>query len=71
MTGTVTAINSDEMRQIVIEMWATQFFQPSGDRVKGQRVYDGKCASCHEKGGAPKIAGNQTAVTMVSNIFGP
>ena len=69
MTGTVTAINSDEMRQIVIEMWATQFFQPSGDRLKGQKVYDGKCASCHEKGGAPKIAGNQTAVTMVSNLW--
>lgn len=69
MAGTVTAINSDEMRQIVIEMWATQFFQPNGDRAKGQKVYDAKCSGCHEKGNAPKIAANQTAVTMVSNLW--
>lgn len=69
MSGTVTAINSDEMRQIVSQMWATQFFQPSGDRLKGQKVYDVKCAGCHEKGGAPKIAAGQSAVTMVSNLW--
>ena len=69
MSETVTAINSDEMRQIVIEMWATQFFQPVGDRAKGQKVYDAKCAACHEKGSAPKISSEQTAVTMVSNVW--
>jgi cytochrome c2 len=69
MSGIVTAISSDEMRQIVIEMWAEQFFLASGDRIKGQKVYDGKCAACHTTANAPRIPAGQSAVTMVSNLW--
>jgi mono/diheme cytochrome c family protein len=69
MTGNVPAINPNEMRQIVVDIWARQFFEAAGDRAKGQKVYESKCASCHASGGAPKIPTDQTAVTMISNLW--
>lgn len=69
MTPTVPAVSSDEIRQIVIDLWGTQFLNPTGDRARGQKVYEMKCNVCHGRGQAPVIPPGQTVATMVSNLW--
>ncbi|MEO8028870.1 MAG: c-type cytochrome [Bryobacteraceae bacterium] len=69
MTGAVPSITSSEMRQIIAEIWARQFFNPEGDVSKGERVYQAKCDKCHSAGGAPAITKSQSAITMVSALW--
>ncbi len=41
-------VSDAEMRSILSYAWARQFFSPSGDAARGQKVFESqKCGSCH------------------------
>lgn len=70
--ATPTKFAPDEMRELLGYIWAQQFFQDSGSATAGRRVFASKkCASCHETGKAPKLAGAGTfnGATMVSALW--
>jgi len=62
-----------EMRDLLSDLWAKQFFQDAGGAGKGKHVFTAKrCASCHNdpSSGAPKLAGRSfTSSAMVSALW--
>jgi cytochrome c2 len=61
-----------EMRDLLGYLWSEQFFDDAGIAASGRRVFAAKrCASCHEKGSAPRIgeAGSFNGATMVSALW--
>jgi mono/diheme cytochrome c family protein len=68
-------ITIDEMRELVSDLWAGQFFEDSGNPAAGARIFASKhCATCHNdaSSGAPALpaAGRTfTEATMVSALW--
>ena len=62
-----------EMREIASYLWASEFFEGSGNVTAGRRVFIAKrCAACHEDAasGAPKLTGKTfNGANMVSALW--
>jgi cytochrome c2 len=68
-------LTPDEMRQLLVYIWAKQFFQTRGDAASGRKVFETRaCVSCHDdpSSGAPtlgKPSEPYSASTMVSVLW--
>ena len=67
-------LDADEMREVLSEYWATQFFESSGDSAHGKRLFAAKhCVECHAGAGPgpvlPAKAANYNGITMVSVLW--
>jgi mono/diheme cytochrome c family protein len=66
-------LSQEEMRQILSYIWARQYFSGSGSAERGKKVFSEKnCATCHDGGGAPKLAKGKdaySAITMVAALW--
>jgi cytochrome c2 len=67
-------LDADEMREVLSEYWARQFFESSGDAVRGKRLFAAKhCVECHTGAGpGPVLAaksGSYNGMTMVSTLW--
>ena len=75
MSPNPPTLTADEMRQIVGYVWATQYFQGTGNAERGKKVFAEKnCAACHSNpsSGAPSLAanrGNYSDITMISALW--
>jgi cytochrome c2 len=69
--ATPTRFAPDEMRDLLGYLWAQQFFQDSGIASAGRRAFVAKkCATCHDQGKAPKLAGGGfNGASMVSALW--
>lgn len=73
-TAQKSAIDPEEMRDLVGYYWAGQFFQSTGDASRGKRLFSAKhCTNCHDGGNkAPALsarAGNWSGITIVSGLW--
>jgi cytochrome c2 len=67
-------LDADEMREVLSEYWAKQFFEGSGDQSRGRRLFAAKhCTQCHSGSGpGPDLAGkggSYNGITMVSVLW--
>jgi mono/diheme cytochrome c family protein len=67
-------LDADEMREVLSEYWAKQFFENSGDVARGKRIFAAKhCAECHTGSGPgpvlPAKGGDYNGITMVSVLW--
>jgi cytochrome c551/c552 len=67
-------LDADEMREVLSEYWAGQFFQSSGDASRGKHLFAAKhCVECHNGAGpGPALAakaGTYNGMTMVSALW--
>ena len=67
-------LSADEVREVLSEYWARQFFESSGDVSRGKRLFTAKhCVECHTGAGpAPVLsakAGTYNGMTMVSALW--
>ncbi len=64
---------SGEMRELLSNLWARQFFEDAGDARRGKRVFTDKhCTTCHgdASSGAPRLTGGSfSGITMVSALW--
>jgi mono/diheme cytochrome c family protein len=63
----------EEMRRLVGYIWALQFTNDDGLAARGQKVFESRgCATCHDKGQAPKLAMGDRANSyeMISVLWG-
>jgi len=69
--ATPTRFAPDEMRDLLGYLWAQQFFEDAGLPAAGRRVFvSKKCASCHDAGKAPKLAGGGfNGASLVSALW--
>jgi mono/diheme cytochrome c family protein len=73
MAATAPELTAAEMREIAGYLWATGFFEDSGDATAGRRVFSAKhCAACHNDAqkAAPKLNGKAfSGITMLSALW--
>jgi mono/diheme cytochrome c family protein len=67
-------LDADEMREVLSEYWAKQFFENSGDAARGKRLFAAKhCAECHTGSGPgpvlPAKGADYNGITMVSVLW--
>jgi cytochrome c2 len=67
-------LDPDEMREVLSEYWARQFFQDSGDAARGKRLFEAKhCVDCHTGSGPGPVltanAGSYNGMIMVSALW--
>jgi cytochrome c2 len=67
-------IDANEMREVLSEYWARQFFESSGDAAHGKRLFASKhCAECHTGAGPGPVltarAGTYNGMNMVSALW--
>jgi cytochrome c2 len=67
-------LDADEMREVLSEYWARQFFESSGDAARGKRLFASRhCVECHSGAGPgpvlPATAGTYDGMTMVSALW--
>jgi len=67
-------IDADEMREVLSEYWARQFFENSGNAARGKRSFAAKhCVECHTGAGPgpvlPARAGTYNGMNMVSALW--
>jgi mono/diheme cytochrome c family protein len=73
--ATPSHFTAEEMRELLSYLWARQFFEAAGDKVRGARVFSVKgCAGCHTDptSGAPRLTGVGRAFSgaaMVSALW--
>lgn len=59
-----------QMGTLLSYIWATQFFETSGDARRGQKVFrDKSCAGCHQDGRAPRLSGEFTTMRMIAALW--
>ncbi|MEO7142071.1 MAG: c-type cytochrome [Bryobacteraceae bacterium] len=61
----------EDMRVLVSYLWARQFFEDSGDAIRGKRVFAAKkCSVCHgdPASGAPSLARGPDAFTGIGMV---
>src|SRR5262249_7801554 len=69
------ALETGEMRQIVVHLWSEQVFRESGSAAVGRKVFVARsCAVCHDdrSSGAPDLAGRKgsySSVSMMSTLW--
>lgn len=73
MEATAPQLTAAEMRGIASYLWATGFFQDSGDTAAGRRVFAAKhCEDCHNDRSnvTPHLNGRAiSGITMVSALW--
>lgn len=71
MAATSPQLTPMEMREIAAYLWATQFFQESGNAASGKRLFtSARCYVCHGGSEAPRLNGKQfSAITMFSALW--
>jgi len=67
-------LDSNEMREVLSEYWARQFFENSGDPARGKRLFATKhCVECHTGAGPGRVlaakSGTYNGMTMVSALW--
>ncbi len=67
-------LDADEMREVLSEYWARQFFESSGDTARGKRLFAAKhCAECHTGAGPGPVLASKArtynGITMVSALW--
>ena len=67
-------LDPEEMREVLSEYWARQFFGKSGEASRGRRWFAAKhCAECHSGSGPGPLlaakAGSYNGITMVSALW--
>ncbi len=67
-------LDANEMREVLSEYWARQFFESSGDVGHGKRLFAAKhCAQCHSGNGPGPVladrAGTYNGMNMVSALW--
>jgi mono/diheme cytochrome c family protein len=73
--ATPSHFTAEEMRELLSYLWARQFFEATGDKVRGARVFSVKgCAGCHTDptSGAPRLTGvgrEFSGAAMVSALW--
>jgi mono/diheme cytochrome c family protein len=71
MQGAPREISESEMRQILSYVWASQFFEPSGDVANGRKIFVAdNCAACHENAlvPSPKLPSSGRRYSVVSMV---
>ncbi len=69
------AIAVEDMRKIVLYIWARQFLYPAGSPAKGRQLVESrKCVTCHESGGGPapaftSLQGPYSVVKLTSALW--
>jgi mono/diheme cytochrome c family protein len=64
-----SALNADEMRQIMDQLWTQQVLEPAGNIDAGREVFGNRCAVCHSGSGvAPALVDRKGKVSVVSII---
>jgi mono/diheme cytochrome c family protein len=62
-------LNTDEMRQIMDQLWTQQVLEPAGDIEAGRDVFGNRCAVCHNGSGiAPTLVDRKGKVSVVSIV---
>jgi mono/diheme cytochrome c family protein len=67
-------LDADEIREVLSEYWARQFFESSGDAARGDRLFAAKhCVECHSGAGPGPVltakAGTYNGMNMVSLLW--